>query len=213
MNGLARLTAAAVTGLLTLSLVAGCVDTSEDDPRIPQYPAEGDGWSAMSLPHRRAGQPVIFDALFLCLDRPGAIEITEISMEHTQGGFLVEAFATRPAVPTGGGVYPQLASESQSLWDLGYQRGSNVVDKQCTLSMADTPLEHRVQVGVQFTKSFGATARGAVLRISYRSGENSYVYRLGFEAVLCEGEESVPECKAWDYDWRQSPVRIMRTAS
>ncbi|WP_117211142.1 hypothetical protein [Allorhizocola rhizosphaerae] len=211
MRRLARAIAVVMTSLLTMTPVTGCTD--QDDPRIPQHPKEGDGWSGMSLPHRRAGQPAIFDSIYLCIDRPGSIKIVDVSMEYTDGGFFVEAFATRPAVPPAGVTYPSPVTESETLWDLGYRQGDANIDTPCTQGMESTPTEHRTQVGVQFSKPTDKTARGALLRITYRSGDNTYSYRMGFEAVLCETEQSKPECVAWDYDWTKEPVRIINSAA
>ncbi len=207
-----RATVSVLASLLALLAVSACAE-SQDDPRIPQYPREGDGWAGMSLPHRRAGQPVIFDSIHLCLDRPGSVQIIEVGMEYTDGGFLVQAFATRPAVPPAGSTYPVPVTENETLWDLGYQQGHDTIDTVCTKSIDDTPAANRTQVGVQFSKPTDKTARGALLRITYRSGSNTYSYRMGFEAVLCEGEETTPECQAWDYEWTHQPIKIISSTS
>lgn len=211
MNNLARAMVTVTVALLALSPVTGCA--KDEHPRIPQYPPEGDGWAAMSLPHRRADQPTIFDAINLCIDRPGSVEIVDVTMERAEGGFVVQGFATRPMVPPNGTPYPQPVTFNESLWELGYQPGNKTIDTVCVEPSENTPAEHRTQVGVQFSKLTDKTARGALLRITYRSGDKTYAHRMGFEAVLCETEASNPECEAWDYDWTDEPVKIVRSTN
>lgn len=217
MSRLVRAVAVIITNALMLVSVSGCstdgADSANRNPRIPQYPREGDGWAAMSLPNRRADQPTIFDAIHLCIDRPGSVQIVDVNMEHTQGGFFVQAFATRPVIPPAGVKYSLPSTSNETLWDIGYQQGNAIINTVCDQSVEDTAAEHRTQVGVQFSKPTDKTARGAVLHIAYRSGDKTYSYRMGFEAVLCETEESNPECETWDYDWTTQPVRIVKSTA
>lgn len=214
MNGLVRAATVFITSVLILTPVSGCsTDLTDEHPRIPQYPKEGDGWAAMSLPNRRADQPTIFDAIHLCIDRPGAVQVVDVTMEHTQGGFFVQAFATRPVTPPAGVKYSLPSTSNETLWDIGYQQNNTTIDTVCDQSIENTTADHRTQVGVQFSKPTNKTARGAVLQITYRSGDKTYSYRMGFEAVLCETEESHPECATWDYDWTGQPAKIVRSTS
>lgn len=209
LNGLTRVMAALMTGMLAVTTVGACAE--DPTPRIRQEPPEGQGWASMSLPNRRAGQPTIFDAIYLCIDRPGSVEITDVSMEYTEGGFVVEAFVTRPMLPPDGKPYPQPKSMDDTLWQVGYQHGRTTVDTVCAESVDAGDIKNMTQVGVQFSKLTDKTARGALVRITYRSGKNTYAYRMGFEVILCETEESNPECVDWDYDWTESPVKVVRT--
>jgi hypothetical protein len=52
-----------------------------------------------------------------------------------------------------------------------------------------------MRFGVEFSKPTDRTARGAIIRVTYRSGGGEYVHRIGFELILCEGDQDAhPEC-------------------
>ena len=108
-------------------------------------------------------------------------------MEHTEGGFTVEAFATQPDTR---GAKP--AANTETLWEFGYKREHTTIDTMC---------DRMTWLGVQFSKPTDATAKGAIMLISYRSGSRIYTSRMGLSAVLCATHISSDECIPLKYDW------------
>lgn len=207
-----RLTGVAACGLTLalLVLVAGCADaSSEENPRIGP---RSDGWAGASVGDRRAEEPYsFFGAANLCIDRPGSVIVTEVTMEHTEGGLTIDAFASRPIIP--GMEFPQPETFTETLWELGFQPGSTRIETVCPhdsggpsddeLARLTTEPVFRgfTHLGIQFSKPTDETARGAIIRITYQSGDATYVHRIGFELVLCKGESDSAECDFHDYPW------------
>lgn len=193
-------------------VAAACTGGSvEEHPRI--HGSETETWAGSSMPGWRADVPYPFvGAVNVCLDRPGSVEVVDVGMEHTVGGFRVDAYAFRPGTPGAG--HPQPVTHTETLWQLGFDPGSTSIDTVCPEELGG-PGESELaevtfgpasrgmtEVGIQFSKPSDRTARGAIIRMTYRSGAETYVHRIGFEMILCEHEdERVPECDFRDYRW------------
>jgi hypothetical protein len=210
-----KCTGAVVSGLaLCLMLATSCTGAPSDNhPHI--LPPSESGWAGASIPDRRANVPYpLVGGINLCLDRPGSVEVIEVTMEHTEGGFRIDAYAFRPMQASPEGDYHYPTTFTETLWELGFESGSTTIDLVCPEELggpsddelADVATESvnrgLVEFGIQFSKPTDATARGAIIRLTYRSGGKTYVHRTGFELILCEqADQSVPECDFRDYPW------------
>ncbi|MBX6749862.1 MAG: hypothetical protein IRY85_09370 [Micromonosporaceae bacterium] len=143
-----------------------------------------------------ANQPVsyVYGSFPVCLDRPGRVEILQVSLEYTINGLRVDAFAV--AQPE---LIPRtdLPVEGTPLTDFGYDVTSVFVDRVC---------DSFLDLGVQVSKPTASTARGANLLIEYQSDGKTYTLRSEFELILREGDGRKPEwareCEFW-YDIEQ----------
>ena len=189
--------------------MAGC--SIDGHPRLIQPGASNMGEeSAFESAWRHAAFDVkanvplthISGSFRLCLDRPGRVEILNVSMEYTVNGLLVDAFAVAPAEFS----QPDLPVESTPLVDFGYDPSSVYVDRVCPADPSEISENDLVDLGVQFSKATDSTARGANLLVNYRSEGKTYTLRSEFELILCEGNAREPEwssqCEFW-YDIEQ----------
>ncbi len=144
-------------------------------------------------------------AMNLCLDWPGSVEVTEVVMEHVEGGLRIDAYGFRPRLPLG----PQPETFTETLAELGYQPDWTTIHTVCDHEHGGPSDEELARAGfgavdrgvtefaIEYNKPTDKTARGAGVRLTYASGGNTYIYRVGFEIILCEFsvvEVSVSEC-------------------
>jgi hypothetical protein len=183
---------AAAAGIAAATaLTVGCT-RGVTGPRIPDA---GDGWAAAAIPDRRGGVPYPFvGAINLCIDRPGSVTITDVHMEHSEGGLRVDGFATRRKIATG--TYPGPVTFSETLAELGFAPDARTVDTVCGKGDADV-----TEFALQFSKPTDATARGAIVHVTYQSGTVTLTHRIGFELILCAGNEKAAECQPRTFDW------------
>ncbi|PZF80296.1 hypothetical protein [Jiangella anatolica] len=178
-----------LAGLLAATgLVLGGI--GERPPRLP--PMEGGGGA--SLPDWPADTPWTMPDLGLCIDRPGEITLTGATLEHSDG-LRLDAFAVREADWTGT-RYPAPADGSgvATLEDYGFDPADRTIDTVCPADETD-PDAPLMQLGLQFSKPSDATARGAVVALTYDSAGQSFVHRIWFELVLCEGPVDAAGCQ------------------
>jgi hypothetical protein len=106
----------------------------------------------------------------------------------------------------------------RTLEELGLRPGDNVLDTRCPdlgaapandASSAQAPAleEGRgyTDLALQFSKATNRTARGGIIRIGYKSGNEVLTHRIGFGLVLCEGDsdnQKIPSCEYDDYGWK-----------
>jgi hypothetical protein len=168
-----------------------------------------------------AGVVLLIGVVRPCIDRPGEVTITNVEFEHLDDNLRVEAFATKPL------VHPEWPDEDwpewvdrdwesnySELWELGFTPGAVGVDAVCYSEKDQRALERlrspaaRTEMlaesppvailGMQLVKETDATARGAIIKITYTSGGRRYTHRTGFELVLC-GLEVDPEGEECDF--------------
>jgi hypothetical protein len=201
----------AVLGMAVI--VAGCTGGQPGGhPRIQAN--ETVTWAGTSTPAWRADVPhPLVGAIGVCLDRPGTIEVIDVTMEHIEGDFRVDAYAFRQKHPHAN--HPSPVTHTETLWELGFDESSTTIDTVCDeelggpsdadLAGVTGPVNRGVtDVGIQFSKATDSTARGAIIRLTYRSGDETHVHRIGFELILCEHDHQathVPECDFKDYEW------------
>jgi hypothetical protein len=164
-------------------------------------------WAGLVISERTAEVPYsLMGAFNLCLDWPGSVEVTEVAMEHAEGGLRIDAFGLRPRLPLG----PQPETFTETLAELGYQPDMTTITLVCDEDLGGPSDEELARAGfgavdrgvtefaIEYNKPTDKTARGAGLRLTYTSGGESYVYRVGFEIILCEFwvvGVVVPECE------------------
>ncbi|MBB5788874.1 hypothetical protein [Jiangella mangrovi] len=190
----------AASALAALVLLSGCGD---DSPRIPA----SDAFGGASIPNWPANTPwSLVGAFNLCIDRPGSIRLTSAELAHSDG-VRVDAFAVLPAGEVEE-LDPATMTGEETLEDLGLDLSSTTIDAVCPDDLGgdsgstDLPMH----LGLQFSKPTAATARGAIVELTYESEGETFVHRLGWEMILCEGPEHVEECQSgWpeDYGWGQ----------
>jgi hypothetical protein len=201
-----RLVRAAAGCLVVLAVTGGCAG---EPPRIPS--AEGwSGWVEGDVP---AGHFPLSDEIRLCVDRPGEINVMDVSFEHSEGGVYIESFAVRPVTPEHG-QWPPRVTQAETLWDLGFTPGETRISAVCddrsrpASNEGGRPVDGAgaATLGLQVVKPTDGTGRGTIVRVTYRSGGREYVHRIGFELILCgvgapfEGEECQERWGEY-YDW------------
>jgi hypothetical protein len=152
------------------------------------------------------------NAIGLCIDKPGSIEILDVSLEHSEGGLKIDTFALTPKNDK---ALPNPITFTETLQDLGYHPGSNVVRTQCPswattppdqpqpTSQRDEPGRGFTDLELQFSKPGAKTASGGIVLVKYKSGNQIITFREGFGLVLCAGDEKkLPECQAKSYGWK-----------
>lgn len=200
--------------------IAACANTP--DARHPLLPELGsEGWAGIRMPEWGADVPYPFvGAVNLCLDWPGTVEVTEVAMLHVEGGFRVDEYALRHSVvyspePTSF-EYPEPETFTETLKELGFSLEAKTIDTVCPPELGgptDEEATHLAvpvvrgvtELGVQFSKATERTARGAVLEVTYSSGDRTHTHRIGFEMILCEHaeqEDVAAECAFRERSWR-----------
>ncbi|MBB1245641.1 hypothetical protein GL263_19050 [Streptomyces durbertensis] len=144
--------------------------------------------AGVSVLNRAANAPYSAHHLTLCLDRPGSVNITDVSFEHVEGGLQVEAFATRKAVWNTDGSADGPLSEIN--YDPSETRVATVCDDRAGKDEDGLP----TQLALQLNKPTDATARGVNLVLRYESAGRTHTHRVDFELVLCRGDDKHPEC-------------------
>lgn len=148
---------------LTLGAAVAMLAACSQDEHSRLVQPGFDSWWGFVANEVGADEPfVLASEIRLCVDRPGRVEIVDVSLEHTAGGLAVDAFATDPMdVPL-----TEPDAESPTLWDYGFRTGPQLVGQQCT---EDLEVADQARLGVQFSKPTAGTARGANLLIRYLS--------------------------------------------
>jgi hypothetical protein len=187
------------------AVVVGCDGGEDEKPRI----SPGDtGFSAAILPNRQDGSPYPAVGFFgLCLDRPGSVEIVDVTLEHSEGGLKIDTFALTPKSEK---ELPVPVSDTETLEELGLHPGSSNLHTRCPSDATNVPSPSTerdrgyTDLALQFSKSTNGTARGGIIHIRYKSGDEILTHRIGFGIVLCEGDSDkrkVPGCEYDDYGW------------
>jgi hypothetical protein len=195
----------------TATLTVGCAGNLQTgSPRIPPLNA---GFGSAVIPNRTDGRPYpVVGAIGLCIDAPGSVEVLDVSLEHSEGGLKIDAFALTPK--TGEGL-PNPVTFTETLQDLGYRPGRNVIQTRCPSWATAAPDEQAASqsytsekgwgitdLELQFSKPGDKTARGGIILVKYRSGDDFLIHRVGFGLVLCAGDAEIPECEANSYGWK-----------
>jgi hypothetical protein len=195
----------------TAALTVGCAgDPETGSPRIPPLDA---GFGSAVIPNRTDGRPYpVVGALGLCIDRPGSVEVLDVSLEHSEGGLKIDAFALTPKTDSG---LPTPVTRTETLQDLGFQPASNVIRTRCPSWATVAPDEQAASqsyaseegrgvtdLELQFSKPGEKTARGGIILVKYKSGNETLIHRVGFGLVLCAGDAEIPECEANSYGWK-----------
>lgn len=203
-----------VAAVVCLVMVMAAVSCDGRSPRLTQPGGDPtDGWFGMRFGDVKAGDHVILNGeIILCVDRPGRVQIVNVSMKDTDAELRVDAFAVRIFGPD----YPDWEKDEQTLWELGFAEGDLWVDVVCPKDNDDQEEKGNpdrtqnhsqwVQLGLQLSKPSDATARGSTMVISYvpegRSRQRTLEIPMGL--VLCEGQTTdhtgsvVPECDFLD---------------
>jgi hypothetical protein len=187
------------------AVVAGCDGGEDEEPRIPP----GDtGFSAAIIPNRKDGSPYPAVGFFgLCIDRPGSVEIVDVNLEHSEGGLKVDAFALTPKSEK---ELPVSVTDTETLEELGLHPGNGDLHTRCPDDASDAKSTSSesdsgyTDLALQFSKPANGTARGGIIRIKYKSGDEVLTHRIGFSIVLCEGDSDkrkIPGCEYDDYGW------------
>jgi hypothetical protein len=199
-----------VMGIVT-AMAVGC-GTGGELPRIP--PADS-GFAAAVLPNRKDGSPYPATGFFgLCLDRPGSVEIVDVVLENSEGGLKIDAFAL---TPKNGEELPTPVTFTETLAELGFRLEEKTLHTQCPSggtaapedeSSSEPPLTEGApgytDLAVQFSKPASMTARGGIINVKYKSGDDILSHRIGFSIVLCEGDSDkhkIPGCEYSEYGW------------
>jgi hypothetical protein len=172
-----------VVACLTLLLTSAC---GGGHPRLSQGPDASDGWFGMADGYVAAGEYMLFtNEIYLCLDRPGRVEIVDVSFKHTDGEPVVDGIAVRPF----GWHHPDVSEHDRTIWDVGFTKGDVWVDVVCPEHSGRPPEQSRVHVGLQVTKPTAATARGSTLVFHYvpEGSPRVRTFELAVDIVLCEG--------------------------
>jgi hypothetical protein len=188
------------------AVVVGCDGGEDEEPRI----SPGDnGFSAAILPNRKDGSPYPAVGFFgLCIDRAGSVEIVDVTLEHSDGGLKIDAFALTPKSEK---ELPVPVTDTETLEELGLHPGSGKLHTRCPDDASNvrspSPESDRgyTDLALQFSKSTNGTARGGIVHVRYKSGDEILTHRIGFAIVLCEGDSDkskIPECEYDDYGWK-----------
>jgi hypothetical protein len=196
----------------TVVITAGCSGPPETakSPRISPLDA---GFGAAIIPNRTDGKPYpVVNAIGLCIDMPGSVEVLDVSLEHSEGGLKLDAFTLTPKTDEG---LPNPITFTETLQDLGFQPGTNVVRTHCpslttaapdnqaaSQSNASEEGQGITDLELQFSKPGEKTARGGIILVKYKSGNEILIHRVGFGLVLCAGDAEIPECEAKSYGWK-----------
>lgn len=171
-------------GVLTLCALVLLQACSAGSVRLTQPGGDPDGWFGMTFSEVGAGDHrLITGEVILCLDRPGSVEVVEVSVKDVEGGLFVEDFAIRPAA----GTYPDVEDFAQTLADVGFVPGTRTVTTVCPDDVDNASLDDFVHLGIQFSKPDATTARGSGLEVHYTvDGDRTRIFEVPFGYVLCE---------------------------
>jgi hypothetical protein len=204
---------------LAIALATGC---GNERPRVPEFAG---GWNGSLHRDVPAGYFLLPSEVRLCTDRPGAIAVTDVTLEHSEG-IRVDAFSTKPLIHPNAPaeqwprhVDPDSEITRETLWDIGFVPGQATVNATCyseaeekalhgmppdgaLRTMAERPPNYLV--GIQLLKETDGTARAAIIRVTYESAGKRYAHRVGFELVLCGIDVDDADCdfgSPEDYRW------------
>lgn len=181
------------------AFVAVLVSCSGDNPRIPEF----EGSSAMALGEVPAGPYAWYGHAGLCIDRPGSIDIVDITLQYSEGGLEIDGYAVSPSDAVDRGVrgWETRGPDAKTIWDLGYKPDSLTVNTVCHdhQGTAGGDEAAAMSLGIQFTKPTDETARAAGIEVHYRSGRRTYQHVIQVEIVLCTStQEWEPACDPRD---------------
>jgi hypothetical protein len=140
-----RMSVRSVVPWLAAIVVATTTGCSEDDrPRLV-IPGENLWWGHSAY-EMKANEPLTHTSeLRVCLDRPGKVRITNVSMEYALGGLRVDAFAVK-ALDT---IQPsKLPVEGTPLWRYGFDLNATEVDRVCPANVDEITDRHLMALGV-----------------------------------------------------------------
>ena len=82
------------------------------------------------MPAWRADVPhPLMGVIGVCLDRPGTVEVVDVTMEHTEGEFRFDAYAFRQKLPHAN--HPSPVTHTETLWELGFDESSTTIGTVC----------------------------------------------------------------------------------
>jgi hypothetical protein len=180
---------AALLGILKISSDAGPRLSFIGGPLRPVYSMDG---------HARIGEPIIYGGVYLCVDGPGVVDITNVTIQKTPqyGNLVVRDFAVRTYYdhPLSFGGFRQTLASFGDGFDIG---GAHEVSGRCpdpnNKDWRPRAGDGIVELGVEVARTSSDVEGGPGLEITYRTGDQTATYRTPYGILVCAAECPNPD--------------------